>query len=69
MEMQERSIIIKDMHCNSCAKLIASKLVSLRGIEKIKVSLIENKAFVKFNPEMISLDKIKSEIEGLGYQT
>jgi len=57
------------MHCASCIKLIEDKINSLKGIKKIKVSLIENKAFVKFDPEIISLNKIKSEIQNLGYST
>ncbi|NIO45005.1 MAG: hypothetical protein GTN36_05640 [Candidatus Aenigmarchaeota archaeon] len=65
----EEIINIKGMHCNSCIKLIEDKISSLKGIEKIKVSLIENKAFVKFNSEIISLKKIKSEIQDLGYST
>jgi len=65
----EQIIDIKGMHCASCVKLIESKLESLKGVESIKVSLIENKAFVKFNPEIISLEKIKSEIQTLGYST
>lgn len=63
----EYIIDIKGMHCNSCVKLIESKISSLKGVDKIRVSLTENKAFVQFNPEVISLEKIKSEIQGLGY--
>ncbi|NIO44365.1 MAG: hypothetical protein GTN36_02315, partial [Candidatus Aenigmarchaeota archaeon] len=63
----EEIINIRGMHCDSCVNLIEDKISSLKGIEKIKVSLIENKAFIRFNPETISLDDIKSGIEDLGY--
>lgn len=68
-EKVEETIPIRGMHCKSCANLIESKVKSLKGIEKIKVSLNENKAFVRFNPNEIDSDKIKSEIETLGYST
>ncbi|MEM2707463.1 MAG: cation transporter [Candidatus Pacearchaeota archaeon] len=60
-------IEIKGLHCTSCAEKIESKIGSLPGVEKIKVSLIENKAFVNFDPKKINLEKIKSEIISLGY--
>lgn len=65
----EKIIDIKGMHCKSCVELIESKLKSLKGVENIKVGLLENKAFVKFNSDSISLDEIKSEIHNLGYST
>jgi copper ion binding protein len=63
----EYAIDVKGMHCESCIKQIESKIGSLNGIEKIKASLIENKVFVDFNPKIISMEKIKSEIKNLGY--
>lgn len=39
------------------------------GIELVKVNLAKNEAEVKFNPDKISLEKIKSEINKLGYST
>lgn len=68
-KLQEEIIKIKGMHCKSCAEIIESKINSLKGIEKIKVSLIANKSFVRFNPKKISLEKIKLEIDSLGYHT
>jgi len=41
----------------------------LVGIELVKVNLAKNEAEVKFNPDKISLEKIKSEINKLGYST
>lgn len=69
MNYQEEIIDIKGMHCKSCVDLIELKIRSLDGIEGIKVSLIENKAFVRFDPTRISLEKIKTEIESLGFST
>ncbi len=68
-ELSEESISIKGMHCKSCADTIEAKVKALKGIETIKVSLVENKAFIRFHPQKINLDKIKSEINSLGYFT
>lgn len=68
-EIQEEIIDLKGMHCKSCVETIESKLGSLKGVENVKVSLVEDKAFVKFDSSAISLNKIKSEIRSLGYST
>ena len=66
-KLQEEIIFIDGLHCKSCVDNIESKISSLEGIENIKVSLAENKAFVVFDSEKINLEKIKSEIISLGY--
>jgi copper chaperone CopZ len=66
---REETINIKGMHCKSCVEKIESKISSLPGVENIKVSLADNKAFVKIDSSKIDLEKIKSEISSLGYCT
>ena len=62
-------IAITGMHCEACRKLLESEISILNGVESIRVNLIENNALVQFNPHVISLDEIKSEISSLGYST
>lgn len=64
----EKTIDVKGMHCKSCVDRIESEIGSLEGIENVKVNLIENKADIKFDSGKISLNKIKSEINSLGYE-
>jgi copper chaperone CopZ len=63
----EEIIDIRGMHCKSCTGLIESNVGSLPGVENVKASLIENKAYVRFDAAKVSLDKIESEIRSLGY--
>ncbi|MBI5871571.1 cation transporter [archaeon] len=70
--MQEKAITeeiipIKGMHCNSCVESIESRLNALKGVESARVSLAEEKAFVKFDSAVIGLDRIKEEIREKGY--
>lgn len=67
--LKEEKFKIKGMHCKSCADLIELKIGSLDGVESIKVNLMENEALVRFDPERVSLERIKSEIGSLGYKT
>ena len=65
--MENVTIKVDGLRCKSCVSMIESKINSFKGIESIKVNLAENNAEIKFNPEIITLEKIKSEIKGLGY--
>jgi len=66
---QEEIIDIKGMHCKSCVEKIESKLSQINGLEDARVSLVEEKAFVKFDPAKVDFDTIKKEIESIGYET
>ena len=55
------------MACASCSANIERKLNELDGINEASVSLPGRSALVDYDPEKISLEKMKSEINGIGY--
>ncbi|HQM95296.1 MAG TPA: heavy metal-associated domain-containing protein [Methanofastidiosum sp.] len=65
----EKTIKIEGMHCKSCVRAIQDKISSLRGVDSVKVNLVENSTKVNFNSNIITLEKIQKEIEYLGYST
>jgi len=67
--LQEEIIDVKGLHCKSCTEKIQTKLSQLDGIDKVRVSLVEEKAFVKFDSSKINIDGIRREIENMGYGT
>lgn len=67
--MKKVELSINGMHCKSCVQLIESNLSELEGVNKVKVSLIDNKATVIFDSDKVDFDKIKSEIKKSGYST
>ncbi len=66
-KISQKKISIRGMHCRSCAEKIESRISQLDGVEKIRVSLADNNAIVRFDPDKITAAKIKSEISALGY--
>lgn len=65
--MNQETIIIKGMHCQSCVSTIESKIKELDGVESVKVSLLDNNAKVKFNSDKVNLKKINDKIKDAGY--
>ena len=68
-DSKKEIIKIKGMHCKSCVEKIESKIKSLNGVKSIKINLAKDEAKIEFNPNKISLQDIKSEINKLGYTT
>ena len=55
------------MACASCSANIERKLNSLDGINSASVSLAGRSALVDYDPDKISLETMKKEINGIGY--
>lgn len=65
----EKTIKIEGMHCKSCVRAIQDKISSLKGVDSVKVNLVENSATVIYNQKIITQEKIQRGIEDLGYST
>lgn len=58
---------VKGMTCSHCVRAIETILEKQNGIEEVTVDLKGNKVTVSFNENMITVDRIKAEIEEAGY--
>lgn len=61
-------ISIEGMSCMSCVANVKNTLSDLNGTSEVKVSLKNKNATLKYNPNKISLDKIKQSIDEIGYK-
>ena len=55
------------MACSACSANVEKKLNSLAGVKSAAVNLPGRTALVEYNPEEVSLEKMKSEINAIGY--
>jgi len=65
--MKKITLQIGGMHCASCVANIENTLKKEKGIKSIAVNLVSNKAYVEFDPFLITPDKIQKTIKNLGY--
>ena len=63
----KQTIPVIGMACSACSANIEKKLNTLKGVNSASVSLPGRLALIDFNPQVISLEKMKSEINALGY--
>lgn len=65
--MEKKTIPVVGMACASCSANVERKLRSLPGVDSAAVSLPGRSVLVEYDPARISLEKMKSEINGIGY--
>ncbi|MCE5214032.1 MAG: heavy metal translocating P-type ATPase [Methanobacterium sp.] len=59
---------IGGMTCAMCVKAIEDVLNKLEGIIEVNVNLASEKAYVTYNPQMITVKEMGKAIEDLGYE-
>lgn len=63
----KQTIPVIGMACSACSANIEKKLNTLKGVNSASVSLPGRSVLIDFNPQIISLEKMKAEINALGY--
>lgn len=63
----KQTIPVVGMACASCSANVERKLGELPGVSHAAVNLAARSALVEFNPAEISLETMKKEINGIGY--
>ena len=65
--MEKRTIPVVGMACSACSANVEKKLNSLAGVKSAAVNLPGRTALVEYNPEEITLETMKNEINAIGY--
>jgi copper chaperone len=66
--MEKVTLNVKGMSCEHCVKAVEGSVGALNGVGSVKVDLKAAKVDVEFNPQEVSLDKIKETIDDQGYE-
>lgn len=67
--LNEKVVIkIGGMTCAMCVKAIEDGLNRLEGISNVNVNLSSEKAYITYNPRMVTVEDMKTTIEDIGYQ-
>ncbi len=67
-QLKKIELKIGGMTCAACVKTIENSLQRLDGIIEVNVNLSAEKAFITYNPNIITQADLKKTIEAAGYQ-
>lgn len=63
----KKTVPIVGMACAACAANVEKRLKDLKGIQSVAVSLPGRSAQIDYDPAVISLEKMKQEVNNAGY--
>ncbi|MFT8797388.1 heavy-metal-associated domain-containing protein [Zymomonas mobilis] len=58
---------VEGMHCEKCVKTIEGHLGQLQGVSAATASLKNKAVTIDYNPNEVSEDVLRKEIDDLGY--
>ncbi|SHH93326.1 sulfite exporter TauE/SafE family protein [Clostridium grantii] len=67
MDIKKEKILIKDMYCKSCEKIIEKVLRKLPGIINVVASYEEELVFVEYDKNVLTMVQIEDSIISAGY--
>ncbi len=68
MKDEEAELSVSGMTCDHCVQTVEKAIRALTGVSQVRVALDEQKAFVQFSADQISLDTIKKAVKDAGYE-
>lgn len=66
-DLTKKTFPVKGMHCASCASIIKRTIEKLDGVESCIVNYGTEKTTVSYDPQKVSVSRMNSEIDKLGY--
>ena len=66
--MEKKTIAILGMMCAGCSARVEKRLNEIDGIQAASVNLPARTALVEYDPEKVSLEQMKQEIDKIGYE-
>ena len=63
------TIFVKGMFCANCERRVQEALLSLPGVRSASASFAEETVTVTYDEKSVSKDRLRAEIEKLGYET
>ncbi|SES29192.1 copper chaperone CopZ [Salisediminibacterium halotolerans] len=66
--MSEETIEVQGMTCKHCKASVEGALSGLDGVNKAEVNLDKNQVTVDFDDDKVTVQKMKDEIEDIGFE-
>ena len=67
MALEETNLKIAGMHCAACSRRLEKVLGELPGVEQARVNLALEKAYLRYDPDRVSMERIHEAVQQAGY--
>ena len=67
-KMKSIKLKVSGMHCPGCVTSVKETLLSVHGIIKAEIDIINDTATVEFIENKVTIDKLVSIVENIGFE-
>lgn len=68
VKTKKASYLVEGMTCSGCERTIQKVVANIEGVKSAKADLTSSTVSVEYDPERVSIDKIRSAVNGVGYK-
>jgi copper ion binding protein len=66
--IKKESYLVEGMTCAGCERTVQKVVGNLEGVRSSKADLQSSTVSVEYDPEKVTIDKIKDAVNGVGYK-
>jgi copper ion binding protein len=66
--IKKESYLVEGMTCSGCERTVQRVVGNLEGVKASKADLKSATVSVEYDPEKVTIDKIRSAVNGVGYK-
>jgi mercuric ion transport protein len=68
LKTKKQSYLVEGMTCSGCERTVQRVIENLEGVTSSKADLQSATVSVEYDPSKVTIDKIKSAVNGVGYK-
>jgi Cu+-exporting ATPase len=65
---KKETYLVEGMTCAGCERAVQRVVGNIEGVQSSKADLKSSTVSVEYDPEKVTIDKIKSAVNGVGYK-
>jgi copper chaperone CopZ len=65
---KKEAYLVEGMSCSGCERAIQKVIGNLQGVKSVKADLASASVFFEYDPELATIDMIKSAVNKIGYK-
>ena len=64
---KKEAYLVEGMTCAGCERTVQKVVSNLEGVKSSKADLASSTVSVEYDPDKVTIDKIKAAVNGVGY--
>jgi copper chaperone CopZ len=68
VKTKKESYLVKGMTCSGCERTVSRVVENIEGVKSSRADLASSTLSVEYDPSKVTIDKIRSAVNGVGYK-